>query len=63
MILFPCISTLFTVNLDGNIRTSDGAQGATDTLFLLILEADRAISLGIEFMGRDDQPIAASLNA
>jgi hypothetical protein len=61
--LFPCINTLFTVNLYGNIRTGDRAQGAPGTLLPLILEADGAISLGIVLMGRDDQPIAASLNA
>jgi hypothetical protein len=63
IILFPCINTLFTIDLYGDIRAGDCAQGATGALFLFILEADRAISLGIVLMGRDDQSVATGLNA
>jgi hypothetical protein len=63
MILFPCINTLFTVNLDGDVRTGDGAQGATVTVARFVLETDRPVSPGVVFMGRGDQAFLAGLDA
>ena len=62
MILFPCISTLFTVNLDGDIRTGDRAQGAPRA-FPLFLETDRAVTPGIVFAGGGDQTFFTCMDA
>jgi len=61
--MFPCINTLFTVNLDRDIRTGDRAQGAPRAFFPLFLKAYRTVSPGIVFMGGDDKPLFACLNA
>jgi hypothetical protein len=63
MTMFPCINTLFTVNLDRDIRTGDRAQGTPCAFFSLFLKAYRTVSPGIVFMGGDDQPFFACLNA
>ena len=62
MILLPCISTLFTVNLDGDIRTGDRAQGAPRAI-PLFLETDRAVAPGIVFMGGGDQTLFTCMDA
>jgi hypothetical protein len=62
MTLLPCISTLFTVNLDRDIRTGDRAQGARRTSALLI-ETDRAIATGIVFLGGKNQSLFTGMNA
>jgi hypothetical protein len=61
--MFPCISTLFTVNLDRDIRTGDRTQGASRALPLLFLEAYRSVSPGIVLPGGDDQTFLACLDA
>jgi len=61
--MFPCINTLFTVNLDRDIRTGNRAQGASRAFLSLVLEAYRVVSPGIVFMGREDEPFLACLNA
>jgi hypothetical protein len=63
MILFPCISTLFTVNLDSDIRTGDRAQGAPRAFPPLFLETDRAVTPGIVFLGGDDQTFFTCMDA
>jgi len=63
MILFPCISTLFTVNLDSDIRTGNRAQGAPRAFLPLFLETDRAVTPGIVFVGGGDQALFARSNA
>jgi len=62
MILLPCMSTLFTVNLDGDIRAGGRTQRTTRAA-LLILETDRTISPGIVLMGRNDQALFTGMDA
>ena len=63
MTLFPCINTLFTVNLDRDIRAGDRAQGASRAFLPLFLEAYRTVSPGIVLPGGDDQTLLACLDA
>ena len=62
MTRLPCISTLFTINLDGNFRACDGAQSATGAVSIL-MEGNGTITLGIIVLGRDDVALLAGIDA
>jgi hypothetical protein len=49
MTIFPCINTLFTVDLYGNFRAHNSAKGATGTLSR-VAKYDRPVSFGIVFL-------------
>jgi hypothetical protein len=63
MTLFPCISTLFTVNLDRDIRTGNRTQGASCAFSPFVPKADRTISPGIVLLRRSEQALFACLDA
>jgi hypothetical protein len=56
------MSTLFTVNLDGNFRTGDGAEGTTCAV-IAFFENNRSISPGVIFLGGDNTASLACMNA
>jgi hypothetical protein len=62
MILFPCISTLFTVNLYCDFRAHDGAKSASRTL-TVVNKTNRPVSTDVVFSGRLDVPFLAGMNA
>ena len=51
MILFPCISTLFTVNLNGDLGAHDGTQSTARAL-TVFYKTYRPVSTDIVFSGR-----------
>jgi len=48
--IFPCINTLFTVDLDGNFRTHRRTEG-TAGAFSVALEDNGPVSFGVVFLG------------
>jgi hypothetical protein len=64
----PRISTLDTVNLDGNLRASDRAKSASRTLSFFLFEllfrkVRGVIPLLVQAVGRVDQPMGADRDA
>jgi len=58
----PDIKNLFTVDLDGNVRTHRRAKSAAVTFFFTVC-ADWAVSLGVIFFSGDDVSFRAGNNA
>jgi hypothetical protein len=61
MTLFPCISTLFTVNLYCNFRAHDGAKSASRA-FAVVNKTNRPVSTDVVFACRLNVPFLAGLN-
>jgi hypothetical protein len=53
---------LFTVHLDGDFRTGDGAQRTTCACFTAQIN-DGAVALGIILRGRLDMPVFTGIDA
>jgi hypothetical protein len=62
MTIFPCINTLFTVDLYGNFRAHYGAKGAPGALSRLA-KYNRPVSFGIVFPGRGYLFLFTDVNA
>jgi hypothetical protein len=62
MTMFPCINTLFTVDLDGNFRTHRGTEG-TAGAFSTADEYNRTVSFSVIFLGWFDLISFADINA
>jgi hypothetical protein len=62
MTRLPCISILVTINLDGDFRAGDGAQGAAGAVFTPG-KNDGTISLGIIIMGGMDVAFFTGIDA
>jgi hypothetical protein len=58
----PCISILVTINLDGDFRAGDGAQGAAGTVFKPDIN-DGTIALGIIILGGLDMAFFTGIDA
>jgi hypothetical protein len=56
------MSILVTINLDGDFRASDGAQGAAGAL-VRIVKRNRTIALGIIIFGGMDIALLAGVDA
>jgi hypothetical protein len=65
MILFPCINTLSTVDLNRDFRAGYGAQGAAraGAFAAVRVEEDDPIAAGIVFFARSDVAPLAGIDA